>query len=248
MADVQPENGYTRIANQILESIVKLPLSGSQWRIVAVLWRNTYGYNRKEHGISETYIAKATGISKRFISSELRKLIDMKIIKVVKESTYTTPRVLMFNKNYDTWGYGTILPQVNDTSTGEQVFTSTVEQSFTSTGEQSFHQQKKNLKKELNKNEHNKFFESIWSLYPNKKGKAKVSDTQKAKLYKIGYEHICRCIERYKASKEDWKAWQHGSTFFNSGYVDYLDENYQEQREQKENYGVNLPPHEKYFD
>lgn len=70
------------------------------------------------------------------------------------------------------------------------------------------------------------FFESIWNLYPNKKGKGQISDTQKTKLFEIGLEELSRCIDRYRHSKEDWKAWQHGSTFFNSGYVDYLDKNY----------------------
>jgi hypothetical protein len=80
------------------------------------------------------------------------------------------------------------------------------------------------------------FFESIWNLYPNKKGKGQVSDTQKTKLFEIGLEELSRCIDRYRRSKEDWKAWQHGSTFFNSGYVDYLDKNYQEQAEETNTY------------
>ena len=44
---------------------------------------------------------------------------------------------------------------------------------------------------------------------------------------------MLRAIQRYIAEhKEKEKGggfvpqWQHGSTFFNSGYVDYLDENY----------------------
>lgn len=72
------------------------------------------------------------------------------------------------------------------------------------------------------------FFESVWLLYPNKKGKGQISDTQKKKLYKIGIDKMSQCIQKYKDTKEDWKKWQNGSTFFNSGYIDYLDENYQE--------------------
>jgi hypothetical protein len=72
------------------------------------------------------------------------------------------------------------------------------------------------------------FFESLWILYPFKRGKGKIKAAKKKELYKLGYEVIKKCIERYKASKEDWREWQHGSTFFNSGYVDYLDENFDE--------------------
>jgi hypothetical protein len=74
-------------------------------------------------------------------------------------------------------------------------------------------------------NIYNELFESLWTLYPNKKGKGQVGDTQKKKLHDIGFDELSRCIERYKKSKENWKEWQQGSTFFNSGYVDYLDKN-----------------------
>ena len=80
------------------------------------------------------------------------------------------------------------------------------------------------------------FFESVWKLYPNKKGKGQVSDSKKKKLYEIGYEEISRAIERYNSDlkKEDWRKPQNGSTFFNSGYVDYLDANYSPLPEKRE--------------
>ena len=73
------------------------------------------------------------------------------------------------------------------------------------------------------------FFESIWELYPVKKGKGQVSDTQRKKLLKIGYDQMAKAIERYlNELKKDasWRKPQNGSTFFNSGYVDYLDSNF----------------------
>lgn len=85
-------------------------------------------------------------------------------------------------------------------------------------------------------------FERLWSLYPNKKGKGQVSDTAKKKLLKIGHEELERAIQRYKTEleKEDWRKTQYGNTFFNSGYVDYLDANYEPgkretTKQQKEN-------------
>lgn len=72
-------------------------------------------------------------------------------------------------------------------------------------------------------------FERLWKMYPVKKGKGQVSRTQKTKLLQIGFEEMSRAIERYlKGLKdEEWRKPQNGSTFFNSGYVDYLDENYE---------------------
>ena len=76
----------------------------------------------------------------------------------------------------------------------------------------------------------NDFFEKVWSLYPKKRGKGQVSATQKRKLHKLGLETLSKCIERYKQEMQgkDIQFMQNGSTFFNSGYVDYLDENYAE--------------------
>ena len=74
------------------------------------------------------------------------------------------------------------------------------------------------------------FYESIWKLYPVKKGKGQVSKTKKKVLQRIGYQQIKSCIDSFVADMEDSnrdkKYWMHGSTFFNGGYVDYLDENF----------------------
>ena len=73
------------------------------------------------------------------------------------------------------------------------------------------------------------FFESIWELYPVKKGKGQVSASKRKALYEIGFEKMQQAIDRYlEELKKDasWRKPQNGSTFFNSGYVDYLDDNF----------------------
>lgn len=71
-------------------------------------------------------------------------------------------------------------------------------------------------------------FERLWSLYPLKRGKAQVSKANKMHLLDIGFDEFQRAIDRYKADldNETWRKPQNGSTFFNSGYIDYLDANY----------------------
>lgn len=83
---------------------------------------------------------------------------------------------------------------------------------------------KSNPKKEIDE-----CFERLWKEYPNKRGKGQISEAKKKKLFEVGEEHIKKAIERYldDLSKESWRQPQNGSTFFNSGYVDYLDENYE---------------------
>ncbi len=71
-------------------------------------------------------------------------------------------------------------------------------------------------------------FEQLWKMYPVKKGKGQVSDAKKVELLKIGYDEMSRAIKRYQdgLKRDPWRKPQNGSTFFNSGYVDYLDENF----------------------
>ena len=76
----------------------------------------------------------------------------------------------------------------------------------------------------------NALFESLWELYPNKKGKGRISKAKKKEIYKIGFDEFKRCIDRYvnDLNKDTWRKPQNGNTFFNSGYIDYLDKNYVE--------------------
>jgi hypothetical protein len=77
------------------------------------------------------------------------------------------------------------------------------------------------------------FFDRVWSNYPNKKGKGGIKPATIEKLYKeYTEEELLRCIERYKKEIEtkgiEERFIKYGSTFFNGGFLDYTDENYQE--------------------
>lgn len=77
--------------------------------------------------------------------------------------------------------------------------------------------------------EANDLFERLWKKYPCKKGKGQVSDAQKKRLLAVGEPALVKAIERYSSELQkdaDWRKPQNGSTFFNSGYVDYLDGNF----------------------
>jgi len=101
----------------------------------------------------------------------------------------------------------------------------------------------KEIEKEIEKEKEKKkekepdvdiFFSECWDIYPNKKGKGQIHATKKKEILKLGDE-FKRCIGRYIKSVDGQRAsgfkdlnYQNGSTFFNSGYVDYLDKNYKE--------------------
>ena len=73
-------------------------------------------------------------------------------------------------------------------------------------------------------------FKLVWKLYPKKLGKGKISAAKKKAMIKYTVDQWKIIIKRYDSSVLDKTFLMHGSSFFNAGYVDYLDENYQEQK------------------
>lgn len=103
MSNPQLENGYTRIANEIMEALAVTDLNGTQRRILDVILRQTYGYQRKEHELSLTFISNATKIHKMQVQRELATLIERKIVVTMSEASFNKSRILSFNKNYKEW-------------------------------------------------------------------------------------------------------------------------------------------------
>lgn len=104
MAAPQKENGYTPIANEILEAIYKAKyLSATQCRILMIIWRYTYGFSRKNAPIAQSFIAEATGTHISSVRREMKKLIEWGIVREISPATFNRARILEFNKNYEEW-------------------------------------------------------------------------------------------------------------------------------------------------
>ena len=96
MASPQKENGYTAIANEILEQIVKLRIPPSEKDLMLCVIRKTYGYQKKEDRISLTQFEKATGLSRVTVVKSLKNLLTRKIL--VKRGI-----LFSFNKDWENW-------------------------------------------------------------------------------------------------------------------------------------------------
>ena len=104
-SDIQVENGnYTRIHNEILETLAKTRLSPLEFALLMVIFRKTYGYQKKNDVISISQFCEITGASRTGVIEALNNLVRLKII-------YREPIGQMyyygFNKYYDQW-----LPEV----------------------------------------------------------------------------------------------------------------------------------------
>ena len=179
---------------------------------------------------SITRISAETGLTESQVRTALKKLKDTGYISTKSTNKYTIYTVNEYQNYIDCGQVAGTTTAVKNGTKMEQ----TVEQPEEKVKE-NCEKSKENCEKS-NKKAINECFERLWKKYPSKKGKGQVSDTKKKVLYQIGEEHIQRALERYLDGLEkdaSWRKPQNGSTFFNSGYVDYLDENYEKPPEPK---------------
>jgi len=96
MRGPQIEDGYIRIANTLLEDFAEIPLSGSEWRVLFVVIRKTYGWNKKIDRIPLSQFERATGIEHRRLCRVLKGL-------VAKRALLKTNFCYSINKNTKEW-------------------------------------------------------------------------------------------------------------------------------------------------
>ena len=173
---------------------------------------------------SITRISAETGLTESQVRTALKKLKDTGYISTKSTNKYTIYTVIGYQEYID-------CGQVAETTTEENkvVENGTKMEQTVEKVKETCEKSKENCEKS-NKKAINECFERLWKQYPNKRGKGQVSDAKKKVLYQIGEEHIQRALRRYLDGLErdaSWRKPQNGSTFFNSGYVDYLDENYE---------------------
>lgn len=105
MASPQKENGYTQIANEILERLCYPGINGSEYRVLLLVIRKTYGFNKKKDLISLSQFEKLTLMKRAQAIETIRSLLEKKIL--LKEDGK-----FVFNKNYDEWVVGKrLLPE-----------------------------------------------------------------------------------------------------------------------------------------
>jgi len=74
------DDGFTRIANLILEALSMVRINSTQTGICLFLLRRTYGWNRSQDAVPLGDFAAACGTSKTYVSRQLADLLHKKII------------------------------------------------------------------------------------------------------------------------------------------------------------------------
>ena len=100
MADVQLENGYLKIANELYEALCKLHLSGYENQVLRAVIRLTYGYNRKSAEIDLKKFQELTGIKQTSRISEA--IIHLLAMNIIRKSGGQRGK-FSINKHYNRW-------------------------------------------------------------------------------------------------------------------------------------------------
>lgn len=100
MANPQKENGYTKIANELYEAIIKWHFSSYEYRVLIFIIRKTYGWNKKEDWISLSQFSEATNIKESHICRTINLLLKQNII--TKGGNRDNP-LYSIQKDYDKW-------------------------------------------------------------------------------------------------------------------------------------------------
>ena len=123
MADVQRENGHLDIANELAEAFARHKFSPDEWRILWVVIRKTYGWQKKADMISLSQFATMTGMKAAHCCRALSRLVSRNVItrsgNTHSGNTHSgntnsgnTVREYAIQKDFDAWS------QVSTTCSG----------------------------------------------------------------------------------------------------------------------------------
>jgi phage replication O-like protein O len=101
MANPQVEEGYTRIANEIMDALCRCHPGGSEGQVLWAIIRKTYGWNKQADKISISQLCDMTDLARRTVIYALQNLEAKNMITIKRRENETN--IIAFNKDYDKW-------------------------------------------------------------------------------------------------------------------------------------------------
>ena len=100
MANPQLEDGYTAIANDCMDALMRTNFPGHERRVLDCILRKTYGWHKKSDRISFSQFEEATHIDRRNIARSVHSLIARNIVTCAGKG-YSLE--YSFQKDYEQW-------------------------------------------------------------------------------------------------------------------------------------------------
>lgn len=205
MITKSPKSGFIPFPNKLAEVIYSTNFNATQLRILLLIIRYTYGFNRSYHDLSLTFIATGIGATKEYVGKELKKLIKANVVRVVSQNTKTEGRELKVNEDYDSWkefkiSYGGVV--------------------------ESDHQEETYLKTNIKTGAYPEFFEEFYKEYPKSENKPLTFHEWKVVTREHDPEAVIKAAKKYKreiASETDPQFIIRSYNFLGKlRYLDYL--------------------------
>jgi len=96
----QLENGFTRIANELFDAVIRSEFSKRELKIILLIIRKTYGFGKKTDDMTLTQIANATGLDLAHVSKAVKVLFERKVL-LKRQGRFGL--ILGINKDYGEW-------------------------------------------------------------------------------------------------------------------------------------------------
>lgn len=138
------DDGYTRIANELLESIASADLTARQLKLMLAYIRKTYGFNKKSDRIADEQIAQITGLSRQNVNKAKKELLSMNCL-------FLDGSKIGVNKEVSAWRFSKCLQVSNFVSKSETLNVSKLETSEVSKLETHKRHSLKTTKDNINK-------------------------------------------------------------------------------------------------
>lgn len=100
MASSQTENGFTRLADELLEAIIRYPFTKRQYGVLLAVIRKTYGFQKREDDLTVPQLASMTGLDRANVIRAINELVE---INALNKRAGHYGQVLGVNKNYEAW-------------------------------------------------------------------------------------------------------------------------------------------------
>ncbi len=219
MASPQIENGYTKIANEIIDVLIKKCPGFSEGQVLFAVIRKTYGWQKKEDAISISQLCDMTKLSRRTVIYAVHNLEakNMIVVKRKKIDLFNEINMIGFQKDYDKW----VVQEIDGSARKCKSYKLTIEkqkekyncrvvQEIVGSARNGFESQNLAPTKETNTKENNtkelvplNSFDSFYSAYPkhiSKKAAIKAWEKLKPSVELIGI--ILTFIKQAKTSVE----------------------------------------------
>lgn len=240
MANPQKENGSTDIAHEIMEALMRIRIPGEARQIIDTVFRQTYGWHKKEDRIALSQFCGFTLMKKPTVIRAIKKAHAMNIIIIKKDNTNNSSYSI--NKDFSKW------KPLSKKITLSKKIIGVIKKDNASLSLLS-HTKQTTTKQTITKEIYAHPFEKFWKLYPKKKSK-QVAIKAWAKLTHEEKEKVMLELPKHKnqPSWQDPKQFQYipyPASWLNAKA--FHDEVEQKAREQPPNKGKTAEDYDKEF-